>query len=85
MSTTTARVPHVRTVYLDDPPVERNGTSPTTGGVYAVEVADEYAGVSESQIAWGPSPIDEDLLAKLDSLRGLGYQPLPAETPPPAT
>ncbi len=73
------RSAQIRTVYFEDATVEGNGESLTTTGIVRVVEVSGASAVSESQIAWGPSLIDEDLLAQLDEIRARGYQLLPGE------
>ena len=52
----------------------------TTGDdVVIVETARRSSSVSEFAIAWGPSLVDEDVVARMDAVRALGYQPLPGQ------
>jgi hypothetical protein len=62
-----------------------NSRATTTGCVMVSEVARESSSVAEAQIAWGPSLIDEDVVAQMDAIRATGFQPLPGQASVSAT
>lgn len=81
MPTITAQQATVISVVVPVLPEFFNGEeSVTSEATVVTEVAaGDLEAVSEASIAWGPSTIDEELIAALDALRVAGYQPLPAD------
>ncbi len=55
------------------------GRSSTTQKVEVAEVARARTPVSEAQLMFGPSSVDEDLVARLDALRQQGFPALPGD------
>lgn len=62
---------------LSDAVLNLFGDSATTQTVDVAEVASPRTPVSEAEVMFGPSSVDEDLLAQLDALRQQGFPALP--------
>lgn len=63
-----------------------NAASLTDSAIVITELSSSDTVPSEAAIAWGPSVVDEDVLAQLEAIRAVGYRPLPAQgvAPQPA-